>query len=149
MVQRDASVHFGTGRARQKEIYIFTRQVVIATNAQISIREAAHTPLAHSSKMDYIYEVHALTLSRLFVLPDAFCAHINATASSLHTQEEKGKSVWEMKYSPGVRIEKVGAVSNHRPPERFLSKRSRCIYLSALAKYELLRIGQEFMVTYA
>lgn len=159
MVQRDASM-CTVGRARKKE-YIFTRQVVIATNVQISIREGAqHSP--GISKMDYIYEVHALTLSLSFSLsPFCFARRILHTHQrhgiSSHSQtaapKKKGKSPlcvrgkWNIRWGPGKESWCVWVIiGRQRDSSR---KRSCCIYLSARGKYELLCIGQEFMVTCA
>lgn len=95
-------------REKKENIYIY--KTGCHSNKRTNIHPRGRTPLAHSSKMDYIYEVHALTLalsfSRLFVLPDAFCAH-TSTPRHPHMRRRRGKrekvcSVWKMKYSPGA-----------------------------------------------
>lgn len=74
------------------------------------------------------------SLSLFLSLAFLFCpAHSAHTSTPRHkftladgSAEEKGKKsavcAWKMKYSLGARERKLVCVSNHRPPERFLSK---------------------------
>lgn len=80
-------VHFGT--SAKERIYIY--KTGCHSNKRTNIHPRGRTTLAHSIRwIVFMRSTHSLSfsLSRLFVLPGAFCTHINATAS-VHTRRRR------------------------------------------------------------